>query len=79
MRIRVAVRRANAQPTSTDGHCRVVLDTLLNAAGVRRTDGAPVDDFGDACRGKGIIDDVVAKAKRLTARPRAGVPDAEVY
>lgn len=37
-----------------------MLNTILNAAGVRKTDNAPVDDFGDASLTKGAITSIVA-------------------
>ncbi|MFZ5440288.1 MAG: DUF1552 domain-containing protein [Myxococcota bacterium] len=32
-----------------------VLNTLINAMGVRKTDGSPTDDFGDASLAKGVV------------------------
>jgi hypothetical protein len=32
-----------------------VLNTLINAMGVRKSDGAPTDDFGDASLAKGVV------------------------
>ena len=37
-----------------------MLNTLLNAAGVRKADGTPVDDFGDASLTKGVASAIVA-------------------
>ncbi len=37
-----------------------MLNTILNAAGVRKAGGAPVDDFGDASLTKGVIAGIVA-------------------
>jgi hypothetical protein len=35
-----------------------VLNTLLSAAGVRKADGAPVDDFGDASLAGGVLNEL---------------------
>lgn len=37
-----------------------MLNTLLNAVGLRKTGGAPVDDFGDASLPKGVVSAIVA-------------------
>ena len=37
-----------------------MLNTLLGAAGVPKTGGAPIDDFGDASLTKGTIPQVLA-------------------
>ncbi len=37
-----------------------MLNTLLNAAGVRKADGSPVDDFGDASLAKGVVSAIIA-------------------
>lgn len=37
-----------------------MLNTLLNAAGVRKTDGSPVDDFGDSSLARGVVSAIVA-------------------
>jgi hypothetical protein len=37
-----------------------MLNTLLNAAGVRKSDGSPVDNFGAATLSPGVISDVLA-------------------
>jgi len=37
-----------------------MLNTILNAAGIRKAGGAPVDDFGDASLAKGVIAGIVA-------------------
>ena len=37
-----------------------MLNTLLNAAGVRKSGGAVVDDFGDSSLAKGVISAIVA-------------------
>jgi hypothetical protein len=37
-----------------------MLNTLINAAGVRKAGGAPVDDFGDASLAKGVVDELIA-------------------
>jgi hypothetical protein len=42
----------------TEGYTSRVLNTLVTAAGVRKDDGAHVDDFGDP-EGKGLIDELV--------------------
>jgi hypothetical protein len=36
-----------------------MLNTLINAAGVRKVDGALVDDFGDPSLSKGVVDEVM--------------------
>jgi hypothetical protein len=36
-----------------------LLSTLVNAAGIRKADGAPVDDFGDPGLPKGIVPEIV--------------------
>ncbi len=36
-----------------------MLNTLINAAGVRKADGALVDDFGDPSLSKGVVDEVM--------------------
>lgn len=33
----------------------LVLNTLINAMGVRKSDGSQVDDFGDASLTKGVV------------------------
>ncbi len=40
----------------------LVLNTLINAMGVRKTDGALVDDFGDASLAKGVVTGALAGA-----------------
>ena len=37
-----------------------MLNTLLTAAGVTKTGGAPTDDFGDASLPKGIFTEMLA-------------------
>jgi hypothetical protein len=37
-----------------------MLNTLLNAVGVTKTGGAPIDDFGDASLTRGPIAQVLA-------------------
>jgi hypothetical protein len=37
-----------------------MLNTLLNAAGLRKADGSPVDDFGDPSLAKGVVSAIVA-------------------
>jgi hypothetical protein len=37
-----------------------MLNTVLNAAGVRKSDGTAVDDFGDAGQPKGVISELLA-------------------
>ena len=37
-----------------------MLNTILNAAGVTKTGGAPSDDFGDASLPKGILTELKA-------------------
>ena len=37
-----------------------MLNTLLNAAGLRKADGSPVDDFGDPSLTKGVVSAIVA-------------------
>jgi hypothetical protein len=38
----------------------LLLNTLANAAGLRKAGGAPVDDFGDTSLVKGVIPEMVA-------------------
>ena len=38
----------------------LMLNTLLNAAGVRKTGGAVVDDFGDVSLAKGVATPLIA-------------------
>jgi hypothetical protein len=42
----------------TDGYSSRMLNTIISAAGVRKDDGAPIDDFGDP-DGRGLIDELV--------------------
>jgi hypothetical protein len=37
-----------------------LFNTLLTAVGVRKTDGSPVDDFGDPGLAKGLIANMMA-------------------
>lgn len=37
-----------------------MLNTLISAAGVRKSGGAPVDDFGDTSLAKGVVDEIIA-------------------
>jgi hypothetical protein len=37
-----------------------MLNTLLNAAGVRASDGGPVEDFGEQTLAKGQISSIIA-------------------
>lgn len=37
-----------------------MLNTLLSAGGVRKSDGSPTDDFGDASQARGVISEIVA-------------------
>jgi hypothetical protein len=37
-----------------------MLNSLINAAGVRKDDTSLVDDFGDPSLSKGVVDEVMA-------------------
>jgi hypothetical protein len=37
-----------------------MLNTLLNAAGVRASDGSPIEDFGEQTLAKGQISSIIA-------------------
>ena len=37
-----------------------MLNTLLTAVGVKKADGSPTDDFGDASLKKGVISEILA-------------------